>query len=348
MSLPELHALILLVALIAYALLGGADFGGGVWDLLASGPRARAQRETIARAIGPIWEANHVWLILAVVLLFTAFPPAFAAIMTALHVPITLMLIGIVLRGSSFVFRTYDSRRSVVQRRWGRVFAISSVVTPVLLGIVIGTISTPAITIDDGVVTSGFFRPWLRPFPFAVGAFALAQFAFLAAVYLCVDATEPALREDFRRRALACALLLAPLAFAVYALSYTAAPELHRDLAGSRWSLALHLATGAAALGVIGALWKRRFLLARALAAAQVALILLGWGLSLQPYLIAGQLTIAAAAAPPVTLRLVLGALAVGSLLLLPAFYYLYRTFKGGLIFDAAEGVTGEEAEHAE
>src|SRR5687768_10037530 len=95
-------AAVLLAALVLYALSGGADFGGGVWDLLARGPRAAAQREQIAHAIGPIWEANHVWLILVVVVLFAAFPPAFAAIATVLHVPLTLMLIGIVLRGSAF------------------------------------------------------------------------------------------------------------------------------------------------------------------------------------------------------------------------------------------------------
>ena len=124
-SLEVIVAGLMLVALIFYALLAGADFGGGVWDLLATGPRAERQRALIADAIGPIWEANHVWLILVVVILFTAFPPAFAAIMTALHIPLTLMLIGIVLRGAAFTFRTYDTQDNDVQRRWSRVFAIA-------------------------------------------------------------------------------------------------------------------------------------------------------------------------------------------------------------------------------
>src|SRR5262245_53745272 len=117
---------IMLISLILYALLGGADFGGGMWDLLASGERARKQRAAIAEAIGPIWEANHVWLILVIVLLFTAFPRAFAVMMTALHIPIAAMLLGIVLRGTTFVFRSYDSKADDVQRRWGTVFGISS------------------------------------------------------------------------------------------------------------------------------------------------------------------------------------------------------------------------------
>jgi hypothetical protein len=120
LSLEIVIAGAMLVSLTFYALLAGADYGGGVWDLFARGSRANEQRALIAHAIGPIWEANHVWLILVVVILFTAFPPAFATITTALHIPLTLLLIGIVLRGSAFTFRTYDSQRDNVQRRWSR------------------------------------------------------------------------------------------------------------------------------------------------------------------------------------------------------------------------------------
>src|SRR5207245_2586242 len=119
----------------------GADFGGGVWDLLAHGPQARAQREVIASAIGPVWEANHVWLVLVVVVLFMGFPVAFATLGTVLHVPLALMLTGIVLRGSAFAFRTYDVRRDATQRRWGRLFAIASLVTPVMLGVCVGAVA---------------------------------------------------------------------------------------------------------------------------------------------------------------------------------------------------------------
>src|SRR5271154_4221644 len=115
----------LVASLIFYVLTGGADFGGGVFDLLARGPRAEAKRALIARAIGPIWEANHVWLILALVILFTGFPRALAAIATTLHGPLTLMLFGIVLRGTAFIFRTYDAGS---ERRWARAFAIASAI----------------------------------------------------------------------------------------------------------------------------------------------------------------------------------------------------------------------------
>src|SRR5688572_33490992 len=121
MALEPFFALVMLAALVAYALLGCADFGGGIWDLFSVGPRAREQRRHIAQAIGPVWEANHVWLIFMIVLLFTAFPPAFAALSTALHIPLTLMLLGIVLRGTSFTFRQYDRQEDPVQQRWGRL-----------------------------------------------------------------------------------------------------------------------------------------------------------------------------------------------------------------------------------
>src|SRR5712671_2575179 len=112
--LETLIAAVMLASLILYALMGGADYGGGMWDLLASGPRAPHQRHAIVEAMAPIWEANHVWLILVIVLLFTAFPSAYAAATTALHIPLTLMLLGIVARGSAFVFRQYSTHSSDV------------------------------------------------------------------------------------------------------------------------------------------------------------------------------------------------------------------------------------------
>jgi len=150
LPLETIIAGVMVASLVLYALLGGADYGGGVWDLFAFGRRAREQRELIAHAIGPVWEANHVWLILVLVILFTAFPPAFAVIATALHIPITLLLIGIVLRGTAFTFRTYDVQRDEVQRRWSLVFSIASIITPILLGIILGAIASGNIRVDNG------------------------------------------------------------------------------------------------------------------------------------------------------------------------------------------------------
>jgi cytochrome d ubiquinol oxidase subunit II len=344
-SLEVIVAGLMLVALVFYALLAGADFGGGVWDLLARGPRAADQRALIADAIGPIWEANHVWLILVVVIMFTAFPPAFAAIMTALHIPLTVMLIGIVLRGAAFTFRTYDAQHDRVQRRWGRIFAIASVVTPIMLGICVGAIASGQIRVENEIVTSGFFAAWLAPFPWAVGGFAMALFAFLAAVYLTVEAHDPALQNDFRQQALLAAVAVGVLALLVFLLAGTGAPRIRAGLSASPWAWPLQISTGGAAVGAIWALWTRRFYLARALAAAQVALILVGWGAAQYPYLVEPDITIQDAAAPQITLRLLVIALAAGALLLFPSIYFLFRIFKGPDAFRVQGSAAQEHAE---
>ena len=331
MSLADLVAGVIFVALNAYAVLGGADFGGGVWDLLALGPRKARQRELIAEAIGPVWEANHVWLILAIVLLFTCFPPAFARLGTRLHIPLSLVLIGIVLRGSAFTFWRYGADEE--QRNWGMVFAIASLMTPLLLGTTAGAIASGAV--GDGGWGSGDFygtyvAPWLNPFALSVGMFALIAFAFLAAVYLTLEARDREVREDFRRRALASGVGLFLAAVVVLLLSLNRAPRVRDGLIFAPWAVPLHLLTAAAAITALVALWARRWRVARVAAAAQVSLILWGWALSQYPYILPADLSIANAAAPAATLRLVLAALVAGAVLLLPSLYYLFRIFKMG------------------
>ena len=319
---------VLMVSLNLYALGAGADFGGGVWDMLASGPRQRAQRDTIVHAIGPIWEANHVWLILVIVVLFVAFPVAFAAIGTALHIPLTVMLIGIVLRGSAFAFRSYGGEDDAMERRWGRTFAMASVVTPVMLGVCAGAVASGAIRVRDGRAVTDFVSSWLAPFPFAIGLFTLALFAFLAAVYLTLETADPELRDDFRRRALLAAVAVGAMALVSFLLSGTGAPSIRRGLARQWWSLPFQAVTGLAAVGAIAALWARRFALARGLAMTQVTLILWGWGLAQFPFLIEPDLTFESAAAPGSVLRPMLVALAAGVVVLGPALAYLFRVFK--------------------
>ena len=328
MPLETIIAGVMVGSLILYALLGGADYGGGVWDLFAVGPRAPAQRGLIAKAISPVWEANHVWLILVLVILFTAFPPAFAAIATALHIPITLLLIGIVLRGTAFTFRTYDVQRDDVQRRWSLVFSIASIITPILLGTTLGAIASGTIRVENGIVTTGFVSTWLAPFPLAVGFFALALFAFIAAVYLTVEAEDRALQEDFRLRALLAGVVVGLLALTVFILAGTGAPTVRAGISRTWWALGLHVSTAIFATGAFYTLWTRRYKAARLCAAAQVTLILLGWALAQFPHLVEPDLTITSAAAPQITLQLLLGALAAGAVLLFPSYYYLIRVFK--------------------
>jgi cytochrome d ubiquinol oxidase subunit II len=321
---------VIMVALTFYVLFAGADFGGGVWDSLASGPRKKEQRDLISHALAPIWEANHVWLILVIVLLFTCFPAAFSAIAIMLHIPLSLMLIGIVLRGSAFIFRSYGSDDNATQQRWGRVFAIASIVTPVLLGMCVGAIATGGIgsTVLGGSFVDHFIAPWLTLFGFGVGLLALALFSFLAAVYLTVEARGTALAEDFRSRALWAAVAVFVIAFGVLALSWNGAPMVRAALMAGRWALPFHIVTGIAAVTAIFALWTRRFELARAAAAAQVTFILWGWAAAQYPYLLPPSLTVNASAAPERTLVLILWALAAGACVLFPSLYYLFRIFK--------------------
>jgi cytochrome d ubiquinol oxidase subunit II len=330
MAVETTLAAAIAVVLCLYLLFGGADFGGGVWDLLASGPRAAAQRRAIAAAIGPIWEANHVWLILVIVLLFAGFPPAFAAISVALHVPLTIFLVGVVLRGSAFTFRALDTVGDRGQRRFGLVFSIASTIAPVLLGTIVGALASGRIRVHDGIVVADFFTCWLAPFPLAIGGLSLALCAFLAATYLTVEIEDPAVREDFRGRALAAGVAVGLFALVGFALAGDGAPRVRAALAARPWSWPFHALTGAAAVTALAALVRRRFRLARTAAGAQTVLILLGWVLAQYPHLVVPDITVASAAASPRTQRLLLLVLLGGVPILLPSLVLLYRVFKAG------------------
>jgi cytochrome d ubiquinol oxidase subunit II len=268
-----------------------------------------------------------VWLIFAIVILFVAFPIGFAALTTALHVPLTLMLIGVVLRGCAFTFRTYDDQRDAVQRRWSAVFAGASIVTPVMLGACVGTVASGALRMRGDRVQTSFFE-WVAPFPLALGLLTLALFAFLAACYLTLETADPDLQDDFRRRALGAGAAVGGLAWVTLMLARTGAPLVYASLLGRPWSWPFHLVTGAFATGALAALFGRRYALARMLSAAQVTLILWGWGVGQYPLLLVPDLTFAAAAAPPQVLKPVVATVAVGMALVVPSLAYLFHVFK--------------------
>lgn len=330
LSLELLIAGVMLISLIIYMLTGGADFGGGIWDMFAIGPRAKSQREVIARAIAPIWEANHVWLIVIIVLLFVAFPLAFATIGTALHIPLTLMLIGIVLRGTAFVFRTYDDQSETTHLRWSRMFAIASIITPIMLGVTLGAVASGTILtdVDTGTVDTDFISSWFAPFPFAIGVFTLTLCALLAAVYLTLETEDTELQEDFRLRSLIAAVSVGIMAGVSFLLSAKGAPPIRQGLGHSVWSIPFHFLTGATSLGAIFTIWKRYYRYARILVPIQVTLIILGWGLAQFPYLVAPNLTFSNTSAPNSVLKPVLIIVVVGMVILIPAFWYLYAVFK--------------------
>src|SRR5262245_15476890 len=260
----EITAAVAGVALIAYALFGGADFGGGVWDLFASGPRRAEQRAAIAHAMGPVWEANHVWLIFVIVILFTAFPPAYAALSIALFFPFHLVLLGIVLRGAAFVFRAYARRAgagtSQAERGWGIVFGAASIVTPLLLGVSLGTVSTGRIRVQGSDVLAE--RAWTAPVALTIGVLALALCAYLAAVYLANE-TDGALQEDFRRRALLAGTATVALSGFAIPLLRVEAPHLWEGLLSAR---AFPVLLGGVIAALLAGWWlrTRRYRLARA------------------------------------------------------------------------------------
>ncbi len=310
-----------------YALLGGADFGGGVWNLLARGPRADAQRGLIARAIGPVWETNHIWLIVAIVILFTGFPSAFAAISTALFVPMTLLLAGIVIRGAAFAFHAYHLHEEHGAGRWGTLFAGASLVTPVLLGVTIGALSSGRIPAEPLTFT-GDTASWLAPFPLSVGLLTLSAFSYLAAVYLIMETDDPDLRSDFRCRALWSASAVALLSVFVPVIAASGAPDFHKALTGSDWFTSVVVCNATAAAGACVSLVLCAYRIARSCAAAQVVLILFGWGLAQFPFLARPAITFSSSASSPSTLRLLLLFLAAGAVLLFPAIFLLMRIFK--------------------
>jgi cytochrome d ubiquinol oxidase subunit II len=310
-----LLALTMFAALAAYAVLAGADFGAGIWDLVSRGERKAAHRAALAHAIGPVWEANHVWLIFLVVLLFTCFPAAYAQASVALFIPLHLVLVGIVLRGAAFVFRAYASATDGARAAWGGVFGASSAVTPVLLGMCLGAVST------------GDVYAWYRPLPVVIGVLALLICAYLAAVYLAWESADPTLRDDFRRRALVVWWLAGVASVATLWLARSDAPRLWTGL--TAWP-ALGFLIAGSLLAPISFLALRtgRFGLARVSGALQVVALLAGWGTAHWPFLIYPDLTVSSAAAPAATLQLTLATLPFGLAAVLPSLWLLFRDFK--------------------
>jgi cytochrome d ubiquinol oxidase subunit II len=345
MTMTDLELLlagVLLVALTLYVLTGGADFGAGVWSLLATGPRGTEQRRLIDRAIAPIWEANHVWLILVVTVLFTAFPTSFAVISTRLHIPLTLLLLGIILRGSAFVLRTHDpdsdpdrTERKSAMRFWQWLFGLSSILSPIMLGIVIGAISSGRL--DRGAVgyTELFVRPWVGPWPLAVGGLSLALVTFLAAVYLTVEASELNLKRDFRARAAVSWGATVLFGVMALALARQEAPAIYRGLIHTGLGQVLIGFTTLTAIASLATIRTDRDRAARVAAAALVTGILWGWASAQYPYIVMPSMTLFDSA-PRDTMRLLLASLFLGALLLFPSLYGLYRLFKGSRVRDGS------------
>jgi cytochrome d ubiquinol oxidase subunit II len=321
-SKADAAAAILWVGATFYALFGGADFGGGFWDLIAGwDERGQRPRDVIQRSLTPVWEANHVWLIFVLVVLWTAFPSAFSAIFTTLYVPIALAALGIVLRGAGFAFR-----KSIVglreRRAMGATFAISSLVTPFFMGTVVGAIAAgnvPAAGNGDP------FSSWLQPLPLLIGAMFVASGAYLAAVFLVGDARradDEEMERYFERRALGAAVLAGAFAVAGLIALHSEARYVFDRLTSQGLPLVvLSLLCGAALLAALLRGGRRPL---RPLAAGAVIAVIWGWGVAQFPYLLPTTLRIDQAAAPDATMTIVFIVFALAAVLVLPSLGLLY------------------------
>jgi cytochrome d ubiquinol oxidase subunit II len=328
MTSVSLLAGAILVSLVMYSVLAGADYGAGFWDLMCYGPRQQEQRHLIEQAIGPVWEANHVWLILTIVLLFSGFPDAFGALCIGLAIPLFLVLLGIVLRGCSFVFRSYFTGERRTQLYWGKLFSISSSMTPLFLGILIGAISCDSVVINGGVSENGFLKTWLLPFPLAVGILAVSLFAYLSACYLAADAGNAELKDDFRIRGLIAGLVSIAMAFITYIVAGSSAAGIRQELSSRPASWLIEFCALGSMMVAFRGLWLRRYQQARIAAAIQVALIVGGWGFAQYPYLIRPDITIANSAAPDNVAAAIDVALGCGAIVLIPSLMVLFTVFK--------------------
>ncbi|HEX2313172.1 MAG TPA: cytochrome d ubiquinol oxidase subunit II [Thermomonospora sp.] len=329
MTLAELMLVVLWVGLTAYVLFGGADFGGGVWDLLAGSPvGGRRQRALVEHSIGPVWEANHVWLIFVIVLAWTGIPPVFAAVSSTLYIPLTLAALGIIARGAGFAFRK-ASTGLWRQRLFGATFAFSSVVTPFFLGTAAGAVASGRV--PPGLAEGDLVTSWLNPTSVVTGLLAVATAAYLAAVFLTRDAQrggDPELAELFRHRALVTGVVTGVLSAVGLGVLRADSPDLFDELTSGAALpfVGLSVLAGVASLVL---LWRRAYLAVRVTAALAVAGLLWGWGVGQYPVLLPGM-EVEDAAATDAVLAASLGALAVGALLLLPSLWWLIGTFQRG------------------
>jgi cytochrome d ubiquinol oxidase subunit II len=338
--MSETIAVILFVGVSAYALFGGADFGAGFWDLLAGGAqRGRRPRAVVDHSIGPVWEANHVWLIFCLVVLWTAFPEAFASIMLTLFVPLSLAALGIVLRGSSFAFRKEVSRTSS-RRNFGAAFAISSVLTPFFLGAVAGAIASGRV--PAGGVAGDTWDSWINPTSILGGVLAVVACAFLAAVYMVWDAKrldEPEMVEYFRVRAIAAAVVVGVVATVGIFVLRDDARFLFDNLTGR--ALPLVIVSALCGVGSIVLLVRHQHDGARVLAAGAVVSVIWGWGVAQWPYILPETLKVSQAAAPDPTLWTVLIVFVIAAIVILPSLGLLYVLDQRGLVeIEEAEQAT--------
>jgi cytochrome d ubiquinol oxidase subunit II len=345
--MPDAAAIVaffLVASLVLYAVLGGADYGAGIIEWLGPRHRGAEQQRLVAHALGPVWEANHVWLIIALVILMMGYPAAFQAIAITFHIPLTLLLICITLRGTAFTFRSYDAfKEPRGQALYTLVFEASSYLAPVVLGVIAGGLILGRVPADAALPLDAsadfharFVAPWLNWFCLSVGVFLMALFAFVAAVFLCGEAADAGDRELhalYRRRALAANALAVVAGLAVFGAASVSGLDLVERFAAEPRALAsMALATVLLAPLHLVLRTDAPSIVARILAGAVFTCVFFGWYALQAPTIVATTappgLTLLNSAAPDATMTWLAGALLAGSVLMLPALGYLLYVFK--------------------
>jgi len=340
--LEDLALAVLGLGLVLYAVLGGADCGAGFWDLTAGGAARGARlRGLVKRSMGPVWEANHVWLIFILVIFWTAFPVAFGAVMETLYVPIFLAGLGIILRGVAFAVRG-EAATIAEARALGATFALSSVLIPFFLGVAIGAVAAGEVPARGGGEP---LASWTGATQLLIGLLAVVSGAYISAVFLAADARRsqlPDLEDAFRARALGAAIAAGILALAGLLVVREDAPALYDGLTSGA-GLAMVVASGLAGLATIALIWVRRFELARFSSAAAVGAIVAGWALAQSPYFLPGELTLEQAAAGDATLTALLVCVGIALLVLVPSLALLYRLVLRGRLDSEFHPITAAD-----
>lgn len=329
--MSELLGVFLAIALLLYILFGGADYGAGILEIFKGKKLREQQSELITKAIGPVWEANHMWLILMLVILFVGFPSVYHSLSTSLHIPVIMVLAGVVMRGSAFTFRHYDAIKDSSQKVYSFFFSLSSVWTSVWLGITAASLHRGLIKEGSQVYFEQYVAPWFGLYPLAFGLFVSSLFTFLSSVFLIGETQAPSLRSIFQRRAFYSNISTVALGALVFLSAELEGNHFARSFFESPASLvSLTLATV-----LLFALWhfiktgsNNRL---RIVAVAQTSLIIIGWLSAFYPNLVVTSTrayTFTELAAPPAVLKQILIALIVGLILILPSLFYLFHVFK--------------------
>jgi len=322
----------LFLSLLLYLLLGGADFGAGIVELFTSRKNKGRTRKTLYHAIGPIWEANHMWLIIAIVILFVGFPTIYTEMSVYLHIPLACMLVGIIARGTAFVFRHYDAIKDETQRIYNRIYMLSSCVTPLFLGIIAGSAISGHIDPKARSFADVFIFSWLNAFSVGVGFFVMALCGFLASVYLIGEAED----ADDRQRFINKAKHWNVIAVVCGALVFIAAMNDHIPLLSWIFGNVVGLTAVIAATLSLIVLWylvyRGKAFILRPFAAFQVTMIMLAISYAHFPDFIiirgGNNFSLLENQATPKTLTALAWALILGSVFILPALFYLYYSFQ--------------------